>query len=97
MRDLTRYLGPIRELDVELGMIEKRAARRWSAALGAGAGPARSGGAAAGAARTSSKDDKPVADLKKLLKKLEKVAQAREGQRAIDDRRRVARGAGAPR
>jgi CHAD domain-containing protein len=72
MRDLTRYLGPIRELDVELGMIEKRLA-------GGDAGSAlsvvrREVAARRQALRHKLKEDKPVTDLRKLRKKLEKIS-----------------------
>jgi CHAD domain-containing protein len=76
MRRFTRVLGPIRELDVELGMLEKQEA----------------GGEVPHAALTlvrrevagrrqalgrKLKDDTPVRDIKKLLKKLGKVARSR--------------------
>jgi CHAD domain-containing protein len=76
MRDLTRYLGPIRELDVELGMIEKRAGME---------GPRsaltlvrRDVAARRQALRQKLKEEKPVADLKKLLRKLEKVTKPKD-------------------
>ena len=78
MRDLTRYLGPIRELDVELGMLEK-----WSASddvsRSALALVRREVAARRQALREKLKDEKPAFDLKKLLKKLQKVARAKRG------------------
>src|SRR5947207_2807620 len=73
MRGLTRYLGPIRELDVELVMIEKRMA-------GEAPHPAlslvrREVAARRQALRQKLKDDKPVGDLKKLRRKLEKISE----------------------
>jgi CHAD domain-containing protein len=71
MRGLTRYLGPIRELDVELGMIETRMAAEGRSALSL---VRREVAARRQALRHKLKKDKPVADLKKLRHKLEKVA-----------------------
>jgi CHAD domain-containing protein len=75
VRHLTRYLGPIRELDVELGMIEKRSAAddRSRSAL---ALVRREVTARRQALRAKLKHEEPVADLGKLLKKLEKVARS---------------------
>jgi CHAD domain-containing protein len=73
MRDLTRYLGPIRELDVELGMIEERLADGEAGhALSA---VRREVAARRQALREKLKKDKPVADLKKLRRKLEKISE----------------------
>jgi CHAD domain-containing protein len=72
MRELTRHLGPIRELDVELGMIEDRGAddERSRAAL---AVVRRDVAAQRQALRRRLAEDPPVKDLRKLIKKLERV------------------------
>jgi CHAD domain-containing protein len=77
LRRLTRLLGPIRELDVELGLIETQAANGGvpSAAL---ALVRREVASRRQALRRELKDDDPVGDLKKLLRKLEKVARAKD-------------------
>jgi CHAD domain-containing protein len=72
MRGLTRYLGPIRELDVELDMIEKRLA--GDEAHFALSAVRREVAARRQALRQKLKDDKPIGDLKKLRKKLEKIS-----------------------
>jgi CHAD domain-containing protein len=75
VRALTRYLGPIRELDVELGMLDTRAAdeemSRAAIAL-----VRRDVAVRRQALRSRLKTDKTVLDFKKLLKKLERVAHA---------------------
>jgi CHAD domain-containing protein len=77
MRELTRYLGPIRELDVELGMIATQAAgddvSRSALAL-----VRREVASRRQALREKLKDEKPVTDLKKLLKKLERVTRHKD-------------------
>ena len=82
MRDLTRYLGPIRELDVELGMIEKRLACDGSRS--ALTMVRREVAARRLALRHKLKEDKPVSDLKKLRKKLEKVAAPKDEHASQD-------------
>jgi CHAD domain-containing protein len=82
MRSLTRYLGPIRELDVELGMIEKRLA--GDEARSALSAIRREVAARRQALRQKLKDDKPIGDLKKLRKKLEKVS-APKGEHDPED------------
>jgi CHAD domain-containing protein len=74
MRDLTRYLGPIRELDVELDMLDKKTARDGGSppALTVMRGEVAS---RRHALRDRLEDDQPVADVKKLIKKLERVAE----------------------
>jgi CHAD domain-containing protein len=72
MRALTRALGPIRELDVELDMLEERAAAE-------GSGRAleivrREIASRRQTLRQTLKDDVPVNDMKRLIKKLERVA-----------------------
>jgi CHAD domain-containing protein len=86
MRGLTRYLGPIRELDVQLGMIE-------------GQGPSDDMSRSALALvrrdvanrrqrlRKALKAEEPISDLKKLLKRLEKIAKSGSDH---DDTRRAA-------
>ena len=86
MRDLTRYLGPIRELDVELGMIAAQAGgddvSRSALAL-----VRREVASRRQALREKLKDEKPVSDLKKLLKKLEKVASHKDDHDHDQERR----------
>ena len=72
MRRLTRFLGPIRELDVELGLIEKRLAGRD--ARSALSVVRREVAARRQALRHKLKDGKQVGDLGKLRRKLEKVS-----------------------
>ena len=74
MRDLTRYLGPIRELDVELGVLDKKTAREGALlpALTLMRGEVAS---RRHALRDRLEDEQPVADVKKLIKKLERVAE----------------------
>ena len=80
MRALTRYLGPIRELDVELDILEDESktdgvpgrAHRNGAARGRVAGGRR--------CARSWRSNAPVGDLKKLLKKLERVGSREEGR-----------------
>jgi CHAD domain-containing protein len=72
MRALTRALGPIRELDVELDILEQRAAAGDS-------GRAleivrREIASRRQALRQELKGDGPITDLKRLIKKLERVA-----------------------
>ena len=87
MRELTRYLGPIRELDVELGMIERRlAGDDGRSALSV---VRRDVAARRQALREKLKEDKPVADLSKLRKKLEKIT-APKNEHAHEDAWRAA-------
>jgi CHAD domain-containing protein len=82
MRELTRYLGPIRELDVELGMIETRlAGDRGRSALSV---VRREVAARRQALRQKLKDAKPVGDFSKLRKKLEKLAAAKDEYAHVD-------------
>ena len=82
MRRLTRFLGPIRELDVELGLIEKRLAGRDSrSALTL---VRREVAARRQALRHKLKDEKPVGDLSKLRRKLEKVSAPKKQQAPVD-------------
>jgi CHAD domain-containing protein len=87
MRALTRYLGPIRELDVELGMIEKRLA--GDEARSALSAVRREVAARRQALRQKLKDDRPIGDLKKLRKKLEKVSAPKGGDETEDAWRAV--------
>lgn len=73
MRDLTRFLGPIRELDVELGMIEQEASGD-NVPRSALSAVRREVASRRHALRARLKDEAPVHDLRKLLRKLEKVA-----------------------
>ena len=87
MRRLTRFLGPIRELDVELGLIEKRLAGRD--ARSALSVVRREVAARRQALRHKLKDGKQVGDLGKLRRKLEKVS-APKKQHEPEDAWRVA-------
>ena len=73
MRALTRSLGPIRELDVELDMLEDKS--KTDGVPGRAIEMVRREVAARRQAlRQELADNAPVTDLKKLLKKLERVA-----------------------
>ncbi|RPI56921.1 MAG: CHAD domain-containing protein [Acidobacteria bacterium] len=73
MRSLTRTLGPIRELDVELALLEDRAASDGSSGRALEI-VRREIASRRQALRKELEDDAPISDLKKLLKKLERVA-----------------------
>lgn len=79
MRDLTRQLGPIRELDVELGLIET-VATNSDVSPSALAMVRREVAARRQALRAKLKKGRAPFDLKKVLKKLEKIAKADGGQ-----------------
>src|SRR6187401_800510 len=87
MRELTRYLGPIRELDVELAMIEKRL--EGNTVRPALSLVRREVAARRQALRRKLKEDKPVGDLKKLRKKLERVSHPKD-DRASENEWRAA-------
>ena len=74
MRELTQSLGPLRELDVELAILD-RAADGDSVSSSALALVRREVASRRQALRDELGNDPPVADLKKLIKKLEKVGQ----------------------
>jgi CHAD domain-containing protein len=79
MRALTRSLGPIRELDVELAILESKS--RTEGVPGRALEIVRREAASRRQAlRDELADHAPISDLKKLLKKLERVATA--GQKA---------------
>lgn len=78
MRDLTRHLGPIRELDVELGMLEEQPANE-AVSPQAIAMVRRDVAARRQALRRELDDNPPVADLKKLIKKLERIGERQDG------------------
>ncbi len=80
MRALTRVLGPIRELDVELHILEERAATAGVSGR-ALAIVRREIAARRQALRKELKDDAPVTDMKRLLKKLERVVNGKERNR----------------
>src|SRR5437879_2856235 len=84
LRYLTRSLGPIRELDVELGMLEDQAAlddvSRSALSL-----VRREVAARRLALRDRLGEEPPVADVKKLIKKLERVGKA-TGRKARSNR-----------
>ena len=73
MRALTRYLGPIRELDVELDLLETRAKTAGTSARAIEM-VRREVAARRQALREKLADDAPVDDLRKLLKKLDRIA-----------------------
>jgi CHAD domain-containing protein len=73
MRTLTRSLGPIRELDVELALLEERAAADGMPARVLEA-VRRDVASRRQALRRELKHGAPIGDLSKLLKKLERVA-----------------------
>lgn len=78
MRALTRYLGPIRELDVELDLLEKRPPT--PNVSGRALELVRRGIAAERQAlRHELVENAPVSDVKKLIRKLEQVAKHQNG------------------
>jgi CHAD domain-containing protein len=79
MRALTRALGPIRELDVELNLLEERADGMSGRALEM---VRREIAARRQALRRELDEDAPVGDLKRLIRKLEKVADGRREKKA---------------
>jgi CHAD domain-containing protein len=78
LRELTQYLGPIRELDVELGLLDKEAdsevAPRSALTM------VRREVAARRQALRHDLGKNPPADIKKLIKKLEKIGKREEGR-----------------
>jgi len=84
MRALTRSLGPLRELDVELGILEDKS--KIEGAPGRAIEMVRREVASRRQAlREELADNAPVTDLKKLLKKLERISEKgtkAKGQRA---------------
>lgn len=86
MRDLTRCLGPIRELDVELNMLEDKS--KTDGVPGRAIEMVRRDIASRRQVlRAELADDGPVPDLKKLLKRLERLADrgARNKGRAANE------------
>jgi CHAD domain-containing protein len=79
MRALTRHLGPIRELDVELGMLEKQAEEVETVSPRALSLVRREVAVQRHALRDKLGKEAPVTDLGKLIKKLERVAAAARG------------------
>ena len=73
MRALTRALGPIRELDVELHILEDRGAPDGMSTRALEI-VRREIASRRQTLRNELKDDAPISDLKRLLKKLERVA-----------------------
>ena len=73
MRALTRYLGPIRELDVELELLETRAKNAGTSARAIEM-VRREVAARRQALREEIVDKAPVSDVRKLLKKLDRIA-----------------------
>jgi CHAD domain-containing protein len=90
MRELTRYLGPLRELDVELGLLEDES--KTEGVPGRAIEILRREIVSKRQAlREELAENAPVADVKKLLKKLERVGKRDEGRGKKGKRR----GAGA--
>jgi CHAD domain-containing protein len=79
MRDLTRRLGPIRELDVELGILDKQAEDDETVSRKAVSLVRREVASERHALRDQLDKEPPVKDLKKLIKKLERVATLKNG------------------
>ena len=79
LRELTRYLGPIRELDVELGMLEDES--KAEGAPGRALEMVRRDIASQRQAlRHVLTEHAPISDVKKLIKKLERVGKRGEGR-----------------
>jgi CHAD domain-containing protein len=85
MRELTRYLGPIRELDVELGLLEDESKTEAVVSDRALELVRREVAARRQMLRHELAENAPVADLKKLLKKLERIGNA-NGTEAKNER-----------
>jgi CHAD domain-containing protein len=86
MRALTRALGPIRELDVELNLLEARADGMSERALEM---VRREIAARRQALREELRDDAPVNDVKRLIRKLEKVAEGKREKKARERGRKA--------
>jgi CHAD domain-containing protein len=83
MRALTRYLGPIRELDVELDILED--ASKADGVPGRAIEMVRREIAARRQAlRRELAENAPISDVKKLIKKLERVGEREQGKRKKD-------------
>jgi CHAD domain-containing protein len=78
MRALTRYLGPIRELDVELDILDA-ASKAQSVPARAIEMVRREVAAKRQALRQELAKNAPVGDVKKLIKKLERIGKREEG------------------
>src|SRR5262245_21051945 len=90
VRGLTRELGPIRELDVELSMLDKEASDR-SVPRPAVVAVRREVVSERHRLRERLYSSPPVTDVKKLIKKLERVAGQRK-KRESDERKGSERG-----
>lgn len=88
MRDLTRLLGPIRELDVELAMLDKEAAdnvvSRSALSL-----VRREVASRRHELRHRLRDAPQVRDLKKLIRKLGRIADAKSKARIAQSRKQL--------
>ena len=82
MRALTRHLGPIRELDIELGILEKQAEAEEIVSPRALSMVRREVAAERHALGDRLGKESPVAGLKKLIKKLERVAELGKQKKA---------------
>ncbi len=87
LRDLTQSLGPIRELDVELGLLDKEAdgdaVPRSALTM-----VRREVAARRQALRHDLGENPPIGDIKKLIKKLEKIGKTEEGRGKKDKKGR---------
>ncbi|HEV3214968.1 MAG TPA: CHAD domain-containing protein [Vicinamibacterales bacterium] len=79
LRALTRHLGPIRELDVEIGMLEKQAENGENVSAAALSVVRREVASERHTLRDRLGKQPPVADLKRTVRKLERIAAAKEG------------------
>ena len=80
MRDLTRYLGPIRELDVELDILDDES-KPDGVPERAIEMVRREIAARRDALREDLEKNAPIGDLKKLIRKLERVAERHEKEK----------------
>jgi CHAD domain-containing protein len=76
MREVTRSLGPVRELDVQIGLLDKEADNDATSAA-ALAVVRRELATRRQAIREKLAEDPPVGDVKKLVRKLERVAEVK--------------------
>ena len=87
LRDLTQSLGPIRELDVELGLLDKEADSD-AVPRSALTMVRREVAARRQALRHDLGENPPIGDIKKLIKKLEKIGKREEGKGKKDKEKR---------
>jgi len=80
LRELTRYLGPIRELDVELGLLEDESKKMEGVSGRAIEILRREIAAKRKTLRDELAEKAPIGDVKKLIRKLERVADGNSGK-----------------